>query len=649
MEHRPVFELREILTGKYGEDSKLIYDLADQGGEECSLRYDLTVPFARWLAMNKEVTAIKRYQIAKVYRRDQPAMTKGRMREFYQCDFDIAGKYDPMLPDAEIIRIICEVFGELGWEGKYSIKINHRKILDGIFSICGVPQEKLRSISSAIDKLDKTPWELVRREMTVEKGLDEAIADRIGVYVKRKGGHSLGKKLGEGQDGDKQDGSTLDAETLLKELQADAAMTANETAAAGLEDMSLLFTYLKAFGVLDKLSFDLSLARGLDYYTGIIYEVITEGSAPQEVVKVTPSKEGTAFKGSSSQDDAATQDLPSRAAPEGAVPAPEVAASDNSTELKTELQESTPQKESKGKGKKSKTVVDPDADRSDDPTVGIGSVAAGGRYDDLVAMFRNSKTGKRSQKKNDAQSGQTADKDKIPCVGISFGIERIFSIEKQEYEARVRAEKDAEKIRTSEVDVFVASNKDSGQLLADRMEVTRRLWDAGIKAEFSWKTSQKLATQFKVAFDSGIPFAVVLREDLLLRGEAKKEGAPEKPADKPTATGAEKEQADGGQTAKKPSSVDLAALNLTEDYCAIKVLDMKLPQDHPDKDGVPFPLKQVDVVMKETLQRFTEKEEKLRKEKKTLTKDEKNALRQEALREVADALEAPKIEAAGQA
>ncbi|KAJ1934958.1 Cytoplasmic and mitochondrial histidine tRNA synthetase, partial [Linderina pennispora] len=86
----PVFELKEILTGKYGEDSKLIYDLKDQGGEECSLRYDLTVPFARHVAMNG-ISNVKRFQIAKVYRRDQPAMTKGRMREFYQCDYDIAG------------------------------------------------------------------------------------------------------------------------------------------------------------------------------------------------------------------------------------------------------------------------------------------------------------------------------------------------------------------------------------------------------------------------------------------------------------------------------------------------------------------------------------------------------------------------------
>ena len=105
--------------------------------------------------MNSSIQNIKRYHIAKVYRRDQPAMTKGRMREFYQCDFDIAGVYDPMLPDAEIIRITCEIFEGLGWKDNFTIKINHRKILDGIFAVCGVPADKTRTISSAVDKLDK--------------------------------------------------------------------------------------------------------------------------------------------------------------------------------------------------------------------------------------------------------------------------------------------------------------------------------------------------------------------------------------------------------------------------------------------------------------------------------------------------------------
>jgi histidyl-tRNA synthetase len=114
------------------------------------------VPFARWLAMNQSIGGIKRYHIAKVYRRDQPAIQKGRMREFYQCDFDIAGpNYDSMLPDAEILKIISEVFKAIGWGGTYTIKLNHRKVLEGMMAVCGVPDDKLRTISSAIDKLDK--------------------------------------------------------------------------------------------------------------------------------------------------------------------------------------------------------------------------------------------------------------------------------------------------------------------------------------------------------------------------------------------------------------------------------------------------------------------------------------------------------------
>ena len=347
----PVFELKEILAGKYGEDSKLIYDLADQGGEICSLRYDLTVPFARWLAMNQKIQNIKRYHIAKVYRRDQPAMTKGRMREFYQCDFDIAGSYDPMMPDAEIVRIATEVFEGLGWKGRFTIKLNNRKILDGLFQVCGVPEEKIRTISSAVDKLDKLPWAEVRKEMTEDKGLAEEVADKIGEYVVLKGGKDL-----------------------LSKLQADEKLIANASMKEGLEEMDLLFDYLEAFECLDSVSFDLSLARGLDYYTGVIYEIVTEGSAPVATVTGAP---GTS---------------------------------------------SRPPKKSKS--------GDADDDRSSDPSVGVGSIAAGGRYDNLVGMF----------------SG----KNKIPCVGISFGVDRIFAITK----ARMEAEK-GEAVRSNEVDVYV--------------------------------------------------------------------------------------------------------------------------------------------------------------------------------------------------
>ena len=158
----PVFELREVLTGKYGEDSKLIYDLADQGGEILSLRYDLTVPFARYCAMNK-ISNIKRYHMAKVYRRDNPSILRGRLREFYQCDFDIAGDYDAMIPDAECVKIVAEILAAVN-VGKFVIKVNHRKILDGIFEVCGVAADMFRTICSAVDKLDKSPWEEVGKD-----------------------------------------------------------------------------------------------------------------------------------------------------------------------------------------------------------------------------------------------------------------------------------------------------------------------------------------------------------------------------------------------------------------------------------------------------------------------------------------------------
>jgi histidyl-tRNA synthetase len=179
----PVFELKETLTGKYGEDSKLIFDLADQGGALMALRYDLTVPFARFLALN-QVGNIKRYHIAKVYRRDNVAIQRGRFREFYQCDFDVAGTYPEMVPDAEVLTVACEILTQLkDYIGPFKVKLNHRVLLDAILDICGVPAEKFRPICSAIDKLDKMSWEDVKAEMVQEKGLPEEAADQIEKFV----------------------------------------------------------------------------------------------------------------------------------------------------------------------------------------------------------------------------------------------------------------------------------------------------------------------------------------------------------------------------------------------------------------------------------------------------------------------------------
>ncbi|KAK4050173.1 Cytoplasmic and mitochondrial histidine tRNA synthetase [Microbotryomycetes sp. JL201] len=411
----PVFELKEILSGKYGEDSKLIYDLQDQGGELCSLRYDLTVPFARFLAMNgSQYPNIKRYHIAKVYRRDQPAMTKGRMREFYQCDFDIAGTYDAMLPDSECLAIACEVLESLG-VGEFCIKINHRKLLDGIFAVCGVPLDKIRTISSAVDKMDKMSWQDVRKEMTVDKGLDGDVADRIGEYVQLKGGAEL-----------------------VERLLQDHTLTANASAKQGLEEMGMLFKYLGIFGVTDKMSFDLSLARGLDYYTGVIYEAVTEASAPPVQTMAASHKPKPAKKSISNNDD------------------------------------------------------DQEVDES---TVGVGSIAAGGRYDELVGMF----------------SGSSGAAGRIPCVGISFGVERIFSI------LLAKLQNGQPTARGKATEVFVMSIGDG--LLEERMQVCAELWAAGIKAEFMYKVKPKLPQQFAFVDKEQIPYAVTVSPEELALGQ----------------------------------------------------------------------------------------------------------------------------------
>ncbi|AOW05352.1 hypothetical protein B0I72DRAFT_132386 [Yarrowia lipolytica] len=416
----PVFELREILAGKYGEDSKLIYNLEDQGGELTSLRYDLTVPFARFVAQNG-IQAIKRYHIAKVYRRDQPAMTKGRMREFYQCDFDVAGVYPTMIPDAECLAIAVEGLTSLGITN-FTIKLNHRKILDGIFQVCGVKEEDVRKVSSAVDKLDKAPWADVKKEMCVEKGQPEEVADKIGEYVQHKGS----------------------VKDMLEWLEGDAALMANESAKTGIEEMRTALPFMESFGITNYLSFDMSLARGLDYYTGIIYEAVTEASAP-------PTEEQKAALKAAAEKD----------------------------------------------GKKKKKSKDDD-DNSEN--VGVGSILAGGRYDNLVGMFANN-----SKKGN------------IPCVGVSFGVERLFSLIKSRPGLM-------EKVRPAATQVYVMSMGGGPEytgFLAERMAVTHKLWEAGIEAEYMYKTKPKYPQQFTAAEKAGCPFAVILGQDEYPQGLVK--------------------------------------------------------------------------------------------------------------------------------
>ncbi|CAL8147293.1 unnamed protein product [Orchesella dallaii] len=381
----PVFERKDILTGKYGDDSKLIYDLKDQGGEILSLRYDLTVPFARHLAENK-ISSIKRYQIAKVYRRDNPAMGKGRYREFYQCDFDIAGQYDSMIPDAECVKILDEILSSLDI-GSFVIKINHRKILDGIFEVAGISPELFRSVSSTVDKLDKTEWQEVADELRTLRGLTDDQISTVAGFVRING--SLLKVLN----------------ILMTNTNSQTNLMNSSTAREGIDCMLLLLKLLQSLEMQEsRVVFDLSLARGLDYYTGVIYEAVIS-------------------KPSGSEDD----------------------------------------------------------------SVGVGSIAGGGRYDNLVGMF-------------DPNNRQ------VPCVGVSIGVERIFSILEQ---------KRLSSMKPVDVQVYVASAQK--EMAEERLRLVGILWDAGIKAEVSYKPNPKLLQQLQYCEDNEIPWAVLTGADEMTR------------------------------------------------------------------------------------------------------------------------------------
>jgi histidyl-tRNA synthetase len=296
-----------------------------------------------------------------------------------------------MIADAECLKIIHEVLKQLEL-GKFVIKVNDRRILDGVFAICGCPDDKFRGACSAVDKLDKLPWEDVKCEM-LEKGLTEESADKIGHYVQMAGGKDE-----------------------INDLLKDEALLKSKCAVAGLKDMKLMFEYLEAFEMLNEVSFDLSLARGLDYYTGAIYEAVLQADPNEEQLK--------------------------------------------------------------NKGE----------------TVGVASIAGGGRYDGLVGSFD--------------PKGKS-----VPCVGMSIGIERIFSI----IEAKFAKEKKA--MRTNETQVYVASPQKG--FLQERMKILNELWSSNIKAEMSYKNNPKMLKQLQDCEESGIPDVVVIASGELESGTVK--------------------------------------------------------------------------------------------------------------------------------
>ncbi|WP_367391714.1 histidine--tRNA ligase [Lewinella sp. LCG006] len=268
----PVMENLSTLTGKYGEEGdRLLFKVLNNGDflnkadeqalkernstalipsiSKRGLRYDLTVPFARYVVMyqNDLSFPFKRYQIQPVWRADRPQ--KGRYQEFYQCDVDVVGS-DSLSYEAELVQIYDEVFGKLAI--KTITRINNRKILAGIAEVAGIPDQMV-DMTVAIDKLDKVGIEGVRKELG-ERGIDLAAIAKIEEIL------------------------------AIKELaDLKAALSTSETGLLGVEEIAQVFAYLEGYEFKNTLQFDITLARGLNYYTGCIFEVNVDATAHPSV------------------------------------------------------------------------------------------------------------------------------------------------------------------------------------------------------------------------------------------------------------------------------------------------------------------------------------------------------------------------------
>ena len=261
----PAMENLSTLLGKYGEEGdKLLFKVLNSGDAfsgvtpemlsnsnslsvkvcEKGLRYDLTVPFARFVVQhqNELVFPFKRYQIQPVWRADRPQ--KGRYREFYQCDVDVVGS-NSLLNELELVQIVDEVFGKLGLS--VAVKINNRKVLSGIAEVSG-HSDKLIDITVAIDKIDKIGIDAVKDELK-SKGIDDKAIAVIEPIL------------------------SLSGTTKEKLSEIRSILSKSETGNKGVDELEELFSLIESAGVTCDTELDLSLARGLNYYTGAIFEV----------------------------------------------------------------------------------------------------------------------------------------------------------------------------------------------------------------------------------------------------------------------------------------------------------------------------------------------------------------------------------------
>ncbi len=391
----PSVENTNVLEGKYGEEGdRLLFRilkrgeslekaarmlLAEADGDHSAaalsrlfsdeaLRYDLTVPFARVIAahQNDIVFPFRRYQMQPVWRADRPQ--RGRYREFYQCDVDCVGSRS-MTVDAEMVAIYCEVFTRLGYTN-FVTRVNHRGLLNSLMAVSAVPEDKRVATMTAMDKLDKIGLDGVREEL-VKLALGDASVDQLIEMIGLSG-------------------------TPQAMLAALRPMVADSTEGVeALDELAEVFEYAAAMGVpTERVSFDMSLVRGLSYYTGPIFETVL-----------------------------------------------------------TDMQ--------------------------------FGSLGGGGRYDRLIGQF----TGR-----------------DLPCVGISFGLERIFD---------TLSEQDANEEPATTTQALVTLF--SRETFAHAFALARDLRAAGICTEV-YTEPKKLSTQLTFAKNKGIPLAVILGPEEIAAG-----------------------------------------------------------------------------------------------------------------------------------
>lgn len=381
----PVLELRETLMGKYGDDAeKLIYEAQHPGGkEQLALRYDLTVPLARVFGQHESelLLPFKRYQIAPVWRAERPQ--RGRDREFFQCDADIVG-IAGMDADSEIINLVVTALTRLGF-ADFQVKLNDRKLLTGIGQYAGLTGEALGSLYRTIDKTDKIGLDGVREEFR-KIGLPQETIDKM-LDLLAAAGKSTDRAADRGLIG-----------ALRKTLSA------FPVAMEGLSEIEALLDSLDALDVpQNRVGLDLTMVRGLSYYTGPIFEAVL---------------------------------------------------------------------------------------LSDDPEERVGSVSGGGRYDELLGLFR---------------------KETLPTVGVSLGIERLIILMDKRglYPATV-----SRTVVQALVTVF------SAETHAESLKLISVLRTEGIRSEL-YMQDKPIGRQISYADKKGIPVVALLGPDEVRTGQVK--------------------------------------------------------------------------------------------------------------------------------